>query len=140
MPSIYFFFTIFVQLSPCPGTPNCVSTQSPDDRGPAPLTVIGARAQAMAAIRQLLTEQKRTRMISQKGDYLHVEMRSAVFRFVDDVEFLIDADSRLQFRSAARIGKWDLGVNRRRMVRIRKNLLRRYGSIFRDDGRDGRAH
>jgi uncharacterized protein (DUF1499 family) len=87
---------------------------------------------AIAAVRQLLMEQKRTRIVRHTGDYIHAEVRSAVFGFIDDIEFLIDGHSRLQFRSAARTGSWDLGVNRRRMVRIRNTLTSRYDLLFED--------
>ena len=43
-----------------------------------------------------------------------------MFRFVDDVEFLLDdATGQIYFRSASRVGRSDLGVNRRRMEAIR---------------------
>jgi uncharacterized protein (DUF1499 family) len=118
------------RLSGCPA-PNCVSSQTPEDsRYLPPLKVIGKPAEAISAVRKLLLEQKRTRIVSQSNDYIHAEVRSAVFGFVDDVEFQIDGDSRLQFRSAARTGYWDFGVNRRRMVRLCNDLLIRYQSLF----------
>ena len=60
----------------------------------------------------------------QTDNYLHVECRSFWFRFVDDVEFLIDPEQKLiQFRSASRVGYSDLGVNRRRMETLQKACL-----------------
>jgi uncharacterized protein (DUF1499 family) len=56
--------------------------------------------------------------------YLHAEARSLIFRFVDDVEFLIDpGQRRIQVRSASRIGYSDFGVNRRRVERIRQAFI-----------------
>lgn len=78
----------------------------------------------------LLCEQKRTRIVEKNDRYIHAEVRSAVFGFVDDVEFLIDRDDHLQFRSAARTGYWDFGVNRRRMGRILNALTTRNGTVF----------
>jgi uncharacterized protein (DUF1499 family) len=50
---------------------------------------------------------------------LHAEFRSAIFRFVDDVEFMVDPESqRIHARSASRVGYSDMGVNRRRMEEI----------------------
>jgi uncharacterized protein (DUF1499 family) len=44
-----------------------------------------------------------------------------IFRFVDDVEFWIDAKNQvIHFRSASRVGHSDLGANRARMESIRK--------------------
>jgi uncharacterized protein (DUF1499 family) len=44
-------------------------------------------------------------------------------RYVDDVEFYLDEKSKLiHVRSASRIGKGDMGVNRKRIEAIRKEL------------------
>lgn len=61
----------------------------------------------------------RARLVRKTGAYMHWECHSAVFGFVDDLEFLVDAGgSRIEIRSAARTGYSDLGVNRRRLERI----------------------
>ncbi len=63
----------------------------------------------------------RTRLIREDDFYLHYEVTSLLFRFVDDVEFLFDDPTRtIRFRSASRTGYGDLGVNRRRMEQIRR--------------------
>jgi len=60
-------------------------------------------------------------IITEEGSYLHAETRSFLFRFVDDVEFMMDTDSRvIHVRSASRTGYSDLGVNRRRVERLRR--------------------
>ena len=65
----------------------------------------------------------RMTIVTETQDYIHAEARSLVFRFVDDVEFLVDRDARLiHIRSASRVGKSDLGVNRKRIEQIRKAL------------------
>ena len=52
--------------------------------------------------------------------YLHYEFTSRLLRFVDDVEFVFDDESKtIHFRSASRIGYGDYGVNRDRMEAIR---------------------
>jgi uncharacterized protein (DUF1499 family) len=52
--------------------------------------------------------------------YLHAEFRSALFGFVDDVEFRMDETAgRIDVRSASRTGYFDFGVNRRRVEEIR---------------------
>jgi uncharacterized protein (DUF1499 family) len=59
-------------------------------------------------------------------NYWHFEVTSLIFRFVDDVEFLIDRQKkRIDFRSASRVGHSDLGVNRRRMNAISRDLTAR---------------
>jgi uncharacterized protein (DUF1499 family) len=59
-------------------------------------------------------------VITATQTYLHAEFRSAVFRFVDDLEFLADESAGvIHVRSASRVGTSDLGVNRRRVETIR---------------------
>jgi len=63
----------------------------------------------------------RTRIVKEEGGYLHAEVRSFLFRFVDDIEFLIDTEqSLIHVRSASRTGHSDFGVNRRRVEHVRK--------------------
>jgi uncharacterized protein (DUF1499 family) len=55
--------------------------------------------------------------------YIHAEFTSFLFRFVDDVEFLLDDGSKtIHVRSASRVGYSDLGVNRRRVEAIRSRF------------------
>ncbi|MCB0403341.1 MAG: DUF1499 domain-containing protein [Bdellovibrionales bacterium] len=107
-------------LKPCPDSPNCVSTFSKKEGSAiAPITTKGTRDQVMAKVRKVLSEMPRTKIVSEKPNYLHVEFTSALFRFVDDVEFLLDEANTLHFRSASRIGHSDLGANRKRMEEFR---------------------
>jgi uncharacterized protein (DUF1499 family) len=65
----------------------------------------------------------RTDIVTLEEDYIHAECRSRIFGFVDDVEFWFDgANGVIHFRSASRMGYSDLGVNRKRMERIRKEF------------------
>ena len=78
----------------------------------------------MRRLKQALRAEKRVTIVTEQDTYLHIEARSLVFRFVDDVEFLIDpAHNLIQVRSAARTGYSDLGVNRRRVERIRRAFI-----------------
>jgi uncharacterized protein (DUF1499 family) len=59
-------------------------------------------------------------LVEEDEAYLHYEFTSLVLRFVDDVEFLFDDESKtIHFRSASRTGYGDLGVNRKRMEQVR---------------------
>jgi uncharacterized protein (DUF1499 family) len=61
----------------------------------------------------------RATLIQEDKNYLRYEFQTFVFRFVDDVEFLIDAGQKvIHFRSASRVGRSDLGKNRKRMLAI----------------------
>ena len=104
------------KLSPCPSSPNCVSTQSSDPQHKIEaLSFRGSKAQTMAAVVAVVGKMKRTTIITQREDYLHVEYRTKM-GFVDDVEFFLDeAHQTVHFRSASRVGYSDLGVNRKRM-------------------------
>ncbi len=109
------------RLAACPNSPNCVSTQAEDhDHWIAPLTVSSDSHDPIGALESIVLRIPRTQIIEMTLTYLRVEFRSAVFRFVDDVEFYYEPESgRIHFRSASRIGKSDLGVNRARMETIR---------------------
>jgi uncharacterized protein (DUF1499 family) len=110
------------RLAPCPDKPNCVCTQSSDARHRIePLTYTGSAEEAMTRLRDVLLARPRVRIVTQTESYLHAECTSRLFRFVDDVELLIDREAKvIHFRSASRVGHSDLGVNRRRMEEIRQ--------------------
>jgi uncharacterized protein (DUF1499 family) len=113
-------------LAPCPSSPNCVSTLAPreDSRHAiAPYAYRTSRAKAKEVLKTTLAELPRTKLIEEDDAYLHYECRSLLLRFVDDVEFVFDDESKtIHFRSASRIGYGDFGVNRRRMEEIRSRL------------------
>lgn len=110
------------RLAPCPGTPNCVTSLSTDsEHAVEPLRFSGPAPEAMAALGAAISGMKRARIVTRTGSYLHAEFTSAVFRFVDDAEFLLDNEtSTIHVRSASRVGSSDLGVNRKRIEAIRR--------------------
>jgi uncharacterized protein (DUF1499 family) len=89
-----------------------------------PLPYSNSDEESMERLMAIVREMKRATIVSATPSYLHVELRSALFRFIDDVEFLLDDPARLiHFRSASRTGYYDFGVNRRRMKEISKGYL-----------------
>ena len=108
-------------LTPCPSSPNCVSTQAQDEgHAIAPIFYRKSRAEAKEALKEIIRSLPRTKLVEGDETYLHYEFTSLFLRFVDDVEFLFDDESKtIHFRSASRTGYGDLGVNRRRMEEIR---------------------
>jgi uncharacterized protein (DUF1499 family) len=85
----------------------------------APILFSGPPEAAADRIRAIIATFPRATIDRDSGNYMHVEFRSALFRFVDDVEFLIDPNAgQIHFRSASRVGHGDLGANRRRMEAI----------------------
>ena len=114
-------------LSPCPATPNCVSTEAADPQHAMPaIPFADAPEAAQARARAALTAEPRTLVVLERSGYLHAESRSRLLRFVDDVEIVVDASARVfRFRSASRVGRSDLGVNRQRMERVSRRLTQR---------------
>lgn len=113
-------------LSPCPASPNCVSSQAPaaDERHAiAPYRYRKSQTEAKEALKAAIAAMSRTRLVEEDERYLHYEVTSLLLRFVDDVEFLFDDETKtIHFRSGSRTGYGDLGVNRRRMEEIRTLL------------------
>ena len=108
------------ELAPCPRTPNCVSSRHHDPaRRLPPFPVRGTAAEAMDRIERLVRAEPGARVVVREPGYLRAEFRTRVFRFVDDVELVVDEGAGvIHFRSASRLGRRDFGVNRRRMERI----------------------
>ena len=77
----------------------------------------------MSELRACIRRQPRARIVAERARYLHAEFRSAWMGFVDDVElFIVPDQHEIHFRSASRTGYSDLGVNRKRMERITREL------------------
>jgi uncharacterized protein (DUF1499 family) len=104
----------------CPEKPNCVSTKkSNSENFVNPIyyddTFLNARQNLLLAINSFESADIKKEL----DQFIHVEFTSSIFRFVDDVEFYLNEPGVIHFRSASRVGYSDLGVNRRRMERIR---------------------
>jgi uncharacterized protein (DUF1499 family) len=108
-------------LGSCPSSPNCVSTQAQDEgHAITPFRYRKSRAEAKEALKEIIRSLPRMQLVEENEAYLHYEATSLLFRFIDDVEFLFDDDSKtIHFRSASRTGYGDLGVNRKRMEQVR---------------------
>lgn len=110
------------KLADCPNTPNCVSSQSENPQSKiAPLTYNSSREEAKAKLKQIIEGMVRSTLITESEDYIYAEFKSKLMGFVDDVEFYLnDANKVIHVRSASRLGKSDLGVNRKRVETIRE--------------------
>ena len=110
------------KLHPCPKSPNCVSTQAINEKQKMePINYSGDLEDAKVKIIDIINSLKRSKIITNEENYIHIEFRTATFRFVDDVEFLFDDKEKvIHFRSRARMGYSDMGVNRKRMEEITK--------------------
>jgi uncharacterized protein (DUF1499 family) len=107
------------KLAACPGSPNCVNSQSADAQSKIePLPPV-----AIADLQKVIESMERTTIVEATANYLHAEFKSQLMGYVDDVEFYLDPSANvLQVRSASRLGKSDLGVNRKRVETIREQL------------------
>src|SRR5512147_125292 len=108
-------------LAPCPSSPNCVSSQAADaDHRVDPIAYRGDAVAAMRRLRAVIAAMPRANIVSADDHALRAEFTSRLFRFVDDVDCIVDpAASVIQIRSASRVGSSDLGVNRKRVEAIR---------------------
>ena len=112
------------KLAPCPDTPNCVSSLAEDQKHfIEPISYVGENPVAQRNLLGILDSFKGAHVVRLEDDYIRAEFVSSIFRFIDDVEFYFDeARQRIQVRSASRTGYSDLGVNRRRIEKIRKQF------------------
>ena len=108
------------ELKPCPESPNCVSTQSTQEKKRRePIAFTGTAEAAKAKLKRIVGDLPRTELMEEDGNYLHYTFKTWPIPYIDDVEFLIDAAQNvIHYRSASRVGYGDLGVNSRRMKKV----------------------
>ncbi len=122
------------KLKPPSTTKNSVSSQAafyPDHpmrayAEVAPFKYSRDGAAALAKLRAIVESMDGAKIVRPEPLYLHVEFTSKWFKFVDDVEFLVDEEaSVIHVRSAARVGREDFGVNRARVEAMRARFSQR---------------
>lgn len=122
------------KLKPPSRTPNSVTSQAglyPDhpQRDYAtiePLPLKGDAAQSLARIRTVLAGMPGVVIVKDEPGYLYAQCTTRLMKYVDDLEFWADpAAGVLQVRSASRVGRSDLGVNRARVEAIRAQYMAR---------------
>ena len=108
----------------CRDSPNCVSSQAKDAQHfIEPFKISGRPDDAWQALKTALNNQSRMVITHETADTLHAEATSLVFRFVDDINVILDTKKRLiHIRSASRTGHSDFGVNRKRLEALRVQL------------------
>ena len=114
-------------------TPNSVSSQAdlwPGDAQQsyariAPLPgLAGGREATLARLKTLLLAQPRAVLVKAEADYLYATFSTPLMKFTDDVEFWFDPVAQVvQVRSASRLGRKDMGVNRARIEAVRALLM-----------------
>ena len=111
------------QLLDCPATPNCVSSQAPatDSHYIAPIELVDDYG--WEAIESLLADMKEAVQVKREENYAYYTFQTPLFGFVDDVEFLkVEDEGVIHVRSASRVGRGDMNVNRNRIEEIRSRL------------------
>lgn len=105
------------RLRSCGSRHNC-AIDSPNDADPL-LRPIGFRIavrDVMRVIVEAVGDLPRTEVVFAGERYVLAHSRSRIFRFVDQVELLVDERAGLiHFRSQSSVGRRDFGVNRRRL-------------------------
>jgi uncharacterized protein (DUF1499 family) len=112
-------------LAACPRTSNCVSSVEIDPaRKVEPLTFADSPENAWSRLLTALEKYPRLEIVEARPGYVHAVAASKLFRFKDDVEFVLDAGNRkIDVRSGSRLGSYDFGVNRRRVKNIRRLFM-----------------
>ncbi len=118
------------RLAPPKRTPNNVHSQIDKAADAAhyvePLRYQGEAGKAWAKLQGIVTGMPRVKVVSSGPNYLYAEFSSRLMGYVDDVEFLLDEKAgAIHARSASRLGRSDLGVNRERIEAIRALLAQR---------------
>jgi uncharacterized protein (DUF1499 family) len=89
----------------------------------APLALKGDGPATLARIKAIVEGMDGAKVVKSEPGYLYAQFTSKLMKFVDDVEFWFDpAANAIQVRSASRVGRGDLGVNRKRIEAVRSAL------------------
>ena len=109
-------------LSACPiDKPRCVSSLNQEvDFNIAAFEFSDDPQAAMARLKAAVEAQTNAEVIFADAQHLDVTFKTALMRFRDDVRFQLNAEAkRFDVRSSSRVGYSDLGVNRKRLEKLR---------------------
>jgi uncharacterized protein (DUF1499 family) len=101
----------------CPDKPNCISSFSKSDSSHYidPIDIKEPKDVAIKKILNIIKLYKSSKIITNQNDYIHIEVTSDIFKFVDDVEFYFGISGKIHMKSKSRLGHSDLGVNKKRL-------------------------
>ncbi len=110
-------------LKACGEKPNCVSSQADPDSRFYIEPIKGSNIEVLWDNLHMLLKEMGYKEESATSNYLHYTDTSKVFKFVDDIEFLLQKDEGvIELRSRSRVGYSDMGVNRKRLEKIKTML------------------
>lgn len=111
------------KLIQCPDKPNCVCSEYRDDSSHfiEPIEIpADKQLDYLASLKNTLIAMG-GKIEAESENYIASTFSSAVFGFVDDVEIRLDMDMHvIHLRSASRVGRGDLGANKKRMNLFKK--------------------
>ena len=101
--------------------PNCVSTLNTEDGFKAnPIAFSGDAGSALAKLKAAIKTEPNAEVVFENAQQIDVTFKTALFGFRDDASFALNLPAnQIEFRSQSRVGYSDLGVNGKRMERIR---------------------
>ncbi|MEO1014313.1 MAG: DUF1499 domain-containing protein [Pseudomonadota bacterium] len=105
------------RLTPCPSSPNCVTSEAGADEGHA---IAALPADAWEKLPAAI-EAAGGKIVRQEADYIAAEFKTKIMGFIDDVEFR-RAEDVVHVRSASRVGESDFGENAKRVEALRAAL------------------
>jgi len=111
-------------VKPCSaGLQNCVSSLNTEPELAAEaFTMQGSLPAMQADLAAAIRAETNVQVAFESRGRIDVTFRTAIFRFPDDAQFLLDRSGNVHFHSKSRIGHSDFGVNRARIERIRQRL------------------
>ena len=122
------------RLAPPSATDNSVSSQAglwpghPQHEAARiePLALVGDGPTTLQRLHDIVAAMPGARIVRFEGDYLRAEFTTPLMQFTDDAEFWLDREAGVvHVRSASRLGRGDLGTNRRRIEALRARLQER---------------
>ena len=108
------------RLASMPETPNAVSTQTDDkDKKVEPFKFQIDKENSMEKIKKAIAEYGGASIIKEEENYMYVVFTTPVMKFKDDAEFYVDEENKvIHFRSASRVGRSDMGLNKERYDKL----------------------
>ncbi|TEW53484.1 DUF1499 domain-containing protein [Psychromonas sp. RZ22] len=111
------------QLQACASTENCVISETVDGikNTIEPFTFEGDINTSIIKLKTAIESMKGEIVIVEEG-YIASTFTSGIFGFVDDLEVRVTEDKKVHFRSSSRVGKSDLGANKKRVDELKRLL------------------
>jgi uncharacterized protein (DUF1499 family) len=115
---------IVKEIKTCPDSPNCVSTMvSSTKHRMDPWAYSGEKEALMKTVKDKVLSEHRVELKDSGVDYFHFVFTTPFMRFKDDVwMYFDDTNKKVHFKSASRLGYSDMGLNKKRMKRL-KSLI-----------------